>query len=433
MKKSITLQVFKIIIVLLFLASMKLNAQTPIQYGDNVQASISAPAEVDVYTFNGIADEIITLLVAQSPGPILVRTVKIYEPDGTLLLNLSGNSIRIDTTKLLKSGTYTILVSDDNGVETGNYGLTLRRIIAPPMGSVITYGSNFQDSISAVAGINAYLFCGCTNDLIRLNVAQTSGGAFFLPVVEIYDPRGKLIRRASGYTVEIDTMLVQSGTYTIMILDNNGVEVGDFGFSLTRIVQGVACHCTLPLTWLYFKGQQQENSTQLSWATATEQNSKEFIIERSLDGRDYTTIGSVPAAGNSVRNTYYHYDDNEASSLQADILYYRLKQVDLDGKYEYSTIVAISSQQSRVEPLVKANPNPFKQSISLQLMNAPVTLKTDKVTLYSMEGKLLYQKSLASRSTQNVVLNDLPVLSPGTYLLKTVIGGKTVMIKVIRQ
>ncbi len=189
----------------------------------------------------------------------------------------------------------------------------------------------------------------------------------------------------------------------------------------------------LPLALLFFKGERIEDNTMLTWATATEQNSKEFIIERSYDGRTYSKIASIPAAGNSTLNTYYRYNDNEAASLEANILYYRLKQVDLDGKYEYSSVVTISNNQLRSVAIVKANPNPFKHSITLQIENLTAVSKSDKVELYSMEGKLLYQRSLANRGRGNVYLNDLPVLSPGAYLLKTMVNGKLVITKVIRQ
>jgi hypothetical protein len=76
----------------------------------------------------------------------------------------------------------------------------------------------------------------------------------------------------------------------------------------------------------------------LQWQTATEQNTREFIIERSTDGKNYDRIGSVPAAGNSNSLLDYTYTDPQP---QPNTNFYRLKQVDLDGNFTYSSVRAI--------------------------------------------------------------------------------------------
>lgn len=190
----------------------------------------------------------------------------------------------------------------------------------------------------------------------------------------------------------------------------------------------------LPITWLYFKGQQQANDVLLTWATVSEKNSKEFIIERSLDGRQFAAIGNVAATGNSNLTNNYNYTDFNAILLQAKVLYYRLKQVDKDGKFMYSITVAIPIQQREDVPItVKAYPNPFTQTITLEILNVTSSGKKDRVELYSLEGKLLYKKRIVNLSNATVLLNDLPQLTQGVYLLKTVIDKKLFTIKMVRQ
>ena len=169
----------------------------------------------------------------------------------------------------------------------------------------------------------------------------------------------------------------------------------------------------------------------LAWATASEQNSKEFIVERSLDGRQFAEIGFVSASGNSNQTNNYTYVDNNATSLKENFLYYRLKQVDLDGEYRYSIVLSIPIQQINQDLIVNAYPNPFSQTITLQLVNVTGSKLTDKVELYLMDGTLLYQRRLANRHGGTILLDDLPTLSEGTYLLKTVVNGKSFTNKII--
>ncbi|HEX5151048.1 MAG TPA: T9SS type A sorting domain-containing protein [Parafilimonas sp.] len=222
------------IIALVFNAAIKLNAQTKIKYGENVQGSISAAAETDAYTFTGKKNDIITILVAKSSNYYFTVMVKIYSPDNILLRTEKGNSIKIDTMKLLKSGKYKIIISDDNYVETGGYGFSLWRI-HPPMGTSISYGQNLQDTLPVVADINGYTFYGNTNDMITLLLAKSSN-YYYTPMIEIYDPDGYRLKQAQANAIRIDTMtLLKTGLYTILVLDNDGFETGTYGLTLRRI------------------------------------------------------------------------------------------------------------------------------------------------------------------------------------------------------
>ncbi|MEZ4980276.1 MAG: hypothetical protein R2769_01560 [Saprospiraceae bacterium] len=94
----------------------------------------------------------------------------------------------------------------------------------------------------------------------------------------------------------------------------------------------------LPIQLLSFSAKNIENFTALEWSTATELDNEVFIIEKSVDGKNYEVIGKVDGAGNS--NTiinYFFVDENKSKGLA----YYRLKQVDFDGTYEYSAIVSV--------------------------------------------------------------------------------------------
>ena len=97
---------------------------------------------------------------------------------------------------------------------------------------------------------------------------------------------------------------------------------------------------TLPVTWLSFSGKAIGKTVVLDWATASEQNNHHFDIERSSDGMHFTSIGKVNASVNPGTNNQYRFTDLNPLNGAA---YYRLKQVDLDGKFHYSIIISITT------------------------------------------------------------------------------------------
>lgn len=105
---------FSIAFLVLF-SSIGAKAQTSINYGDNIQGATGAPSEIDIYTFDGTANDIITILVARSANIFYTPMIELYDPDGVRLRRIPGNTIRIDTMKLQKTGTYKIWILDDNG------------------------------------------------------------------------------------------------------------------------------------------------------------------------------------------------------------------------------------------------------------------------------------------------------------------------------
>lgn len=182
----------------------------------------------------------------------------------------------------------------------------------------------------------------------------------------------------------------------------------------------------LPVTWLYFNGKATAEGNQLNWATATEKDSKAFVVERSVDGRSFEAIGEVKAAGNSSVVLRYEFLDKNNTVLTQKVFYYRLKQLDENGSFAYSSVVAISRDKGNAEIVV--SPNPFSSIIQVTL---PVT-ETASFKLTTSEGKTLYLKDKNALSGR-VQLNDLPGLAPGIYLLQVVSDQTFSTLKVVKQ
>ena len=85
-----------------------------------------------------------------------------------------------------------------------------------------------------------------------------------------------------------------------------------------------------------------EQNSLLNWTTASEQDNRQFDIEVSRDGMNFTSLGTVASQGNATHDQYYEYLH---VNPQPGISFYRLKQTDLDGKYTYSKIISLTDKQ----------------------------------------------------------------------------------------
>jgi len=165
----------------------------------------------------------------------------------------------------------------------------------------------------------------------------------------------------------------------------------------------------------------------VSWSTLSEQNTSHFIVERSINNKDYAPVGKqVQAAGSSaVKSKYQLTDDIAGLVQQTSAIYYRVKLVDIDGKTKYSNVVVV---RLSAQMQVNAWPNPFHSNIT-------ITVNTEKATafrirLMDVSGKALQQmRKEVSKGISQINLNEFERLAAGVYLLEMTeekSGNKTI-------
>jgi hypothetical protein len=184
----------------------------------------------------------------------------------------------------------------------------------------------------------------------------------------------------------------------------------------------------LPLTLLNFSGLLQNNIAVINWQTADELNTSNFIIERSIDGTHFSPVGNTAAAGNSSTIKNYNYSD-DITAVNASVYYYRLKIIDLNGNFKYSTVVKLTKKGRGF--FAEAIPNPFRQQLALNI-GAPQQ-NTAVLVLTDLNGKLLLQKEMQLKKGNNaVVLEETKPLSNGMYLLKIIFANETKTLKLLK-
>ncbi|HEY4334711.1 MAG TPA: LamG-like jellyroll fold domain-containing protein [Puia sp.] len=186
-------------------------------------------------------------------------------------------------------------------------------------------------------------------------------------------------------------------------------------FLLTGTTSNFTTHALLsaplPVTIAGFNAARSGSESVLQWQTATESNSREFVIERSADGKTYAEIGSVTAAGNSHTLLNYSYTDPQPLPNNN---FYRLKQVDLDGNFDYSLVRMVSFPTT--SKLIWYITGKTSAGILLQGGNE------EPYTLYDAGGRLLRAGSLSNGRTQ---VSQLP---PGIYFVRVLTRTITISI-----
>lgn len=166
----------------------------------------------------------------------------------------------------------------------------------------------------------------------------------------------------------------------------------------------------LPLNLISFTGSKQNNDAILQWKTANEINVNRFEVQRSENGLAFVPIGTVTAG----RSDYSFSDIN--TFITKTIIYYRLKSIDADGRFTYSSIIKLSKQASE---LITVFPNPVKDVLTIS------GSKKQEAVITSTTGQVITTIQLINGS-QTV---NVSVLPPGLYFIKTA----EQVIKIIKQ
>lgn len=203
--------------------------------------------------------------------------------------------------------------------------------------------------------------------------------------------------------------------YKVAILEMNGwanatnfLTSGAYTFSAT----------TLPVKWLSFEGKKIENEVQLNWKTASEINNSHFNVERRFDNESWETIGKVKGNGTTNSISNYAFNDKEFStsleltraSLEYSQVYYRIKQVDMDGVFEYSSEISIVlNKDKKTEDQFEATifPVPFEDGFTIK-----TSMPGFEFSIFDCSGIEL----ISGESETDSKFIYIPDLAPGIYL-----------------
>ena len=167
----------------------------------------------------------------------------------------------------------------------------------------------------------------------------------------------------------------------------------------------------LPVTMEGFTAELSSDKTVvLNWATAQESNSSHFDIERSVNGSDWTTIGTVQAEGNSAKTINYNFTDQDPA---AGVNYYRLNMVDRDDRQVYSEVKIV--RNAALVKNVSFYPNPARDFVNVSLNQASDAAEVT-IRLISQNGQVLAEKKAGSANGTTVTF-PVQQYATGLYIL----------------
>ena len=215
----------------------------------------------------------------------------------------------------------------------------------------------------------------------------------------------------SNLSFEVNTTGLPNGNHTLFVRALDDWSLTAF----TSFTMGSA----LPLRWVSFVAYNRSTSIDLQWKTTAEENTAHFEVERSIDGVHFNTIGKVSAV-NSAGNHQYQFTD--ADPLPA-VNHYRLKQVDLDGRFEHSRIVSIN----RSSITIRIYPNPVIDQVTILLKES----SSGTIHIHAATGNLLQRMVIqvgATSATANFA--NYPA---GVYFITVDTGTQKIIKKLIKR
>ncbi len=196
-----------------------------------------------------------------------------------------------------------------------------------------------------------------------------------------------------------------------MWTENRGVE--DKGYA-----QNVLISSGLPIKLIEFKGLIKDKQSNLFWETSAEINNKGFEIEKSIDGKTFKKIAFVNSLANKnnsdTRLNYSFIDKEELFPNN----YYRLKQIDLQGTYDYTKTILLRAEKEDIFLIKTIFPTPTIKNLNVSFQSSTQT-KADIIVLDN-KGKIVKKSSINSLVGENNISIDVSSFSKGIYYLKII-------------
>jgi len=270
----------------------------------------------------------------------------------------------------------------------------------------------------ASANITADLTSTCDYDLSNKTInlgnrtdLRFTGNVTVAPTTAFSASTGNATIQVAGLTITANNG--GSGDLTL-------AQLNQILAALSGPVSIATALAALPVEFISFTGKAMKNKTvSLNWATATESNNKEFEVEYSTDGKAFKMVDKVKGAGSTFTRQDYAFEHRAAA---AGINYYRLKQVDYDGAFEYSDVISV--ELSAKLGSYRVFPNPVKGA-SFSITSGDEEQPT-KVQFYNLMGQEIRLPVSLSGVYQ------LPAsLQKGTYIVRMEVGGETYLERLV--
>jgi hypothetical protein len=210
-----------------------------------------------------------------------------------------------------------------------------------------------------------------------------------------------------------------SGSFTTGVDGNNYTWTTQSGVSDFSPFTVTNSPTSLPIELISFQANcNDQKQIEVTWTTASEHNTSHYVVERTRDGINWTTLGMVAAAGNSTQVLGYELLD---ATSQPGVNYYRLTQYDNDGAFEVFNVAAVTCGEEINSTQLVSYPNPSANSFSVALDTKEMT-GTAVLSITDVRGSVVYSKSVEIQYGHNVYHIADMTATPGMYYIQVTNG-----------
>jgi hypothetical protein len=325
-----------------------------------------------------------------------------YNTGGGLLLakyNLTGTGYVRTVSAFISSG----------ATNTGN---TVYAVVLDAAGAIIGQSANYIITAGDLGTWKTFTITTpptVTNADFYVGLAQTANAVGYYPL----GTQTEIPARANTF-------------YTAALAGGATTATTAFG----RFMIDAGIESTLPVTLVNFKGERKSATNLLSWTTSTESNNQGFELERSANGTSFTSIAKIASKaenGNSSNALNYAFTDARPF---AGSNYYRLKQIDMDGKTTYSGVVLLKGNTTGLE-ISAAYPNPAKDRLNL-VVSSGVSEKAT-ITVTDISGKIVKMVNTGLSVGDNNIILDVASLAAGTYNITLTNNNEVITTRFIKN
>ncbi len=325
----------------------------------------------------------------------------------------------------------TVHISGKSNFESSCARFTLNYIPSMKNNILINEKSNISgNSLKHFAMINNHVQFNDVNSNYNIYYIPNidSGGAYGRFNGIEYDNFAtfKSIKTTDSNSVNFDPMLVNAGSPNPLdyypsnpLIGDNSVSFNTDYFDNIRNINfwagAIQSSSPLPLNWEQFTAQDKDLYVELNWITLNEKNCSHFNVQSSMDGINWDNLKYVTAQNNEF-NIYTEKDFTSFTGSK----FYRIQQVDLDGKINYSSVQKINRKQTETFILY---PNPTIDNMYIHTQTNAI------VEIYSTEGKHLFTQNISPSKNQ---LN-LTQLIKGNYIIRIKDDYKTFTTRFTKQ
>ncbi|WP_344821829.1 T9SS type A sorting domain-containing protein [Rurimicrobium arvi] len=258
------------------------------------------------------------------------------------------------------------------------------------------------------------------------NVQELGGSDVITGEIQLYETTNEI-----RLVVASLTGFGGTGTMGIAAGDGvNGTAVGtrnaSSSYSITTECNSLSSSSTvLPVSLISYNVSRNGSAALINWRSGVEENNDQFLVERSSDGKNYTTLATLKSKGNTTFGYDYSYTDAKPSAGKN---MYRLSQVDFDKKRTYLGVKTLSFEEGNA---ISAQPNPFSDQLNIQL---PATLQgSGGISVSNLYGREIINVSRTFDGKEGICTLDTRDWPAGVYFISITSDGQHLEpIKVIK-